>query len=304
MGLAIFVPDILFSGNGKVTLTGDTKPSAIEINAEENYFAASVQLSVNYSPVNAALRGITWSIASGGDYASIDGNGKLTINQNASGASVTVRAVSQADGSVFDEKTITVSYVNPVTVLTKVTLRGNPNINTHVSLVDENDTIEMKYRIIDSMNNHVGMLWGTIDEKSSAYIDYFSSIISVFGADRDHSKVISTGKQFMYRAPTTLWTEYTDEFSINSVSRNGESLAKYGISQIGDGFTPSGDIHILHPVYDYSFSGIEIYYFKFKRNGVVTHAFMPAVKDGIYGFYDEDADIFITNTGDSGTITE
>jgi len=302
MGLAIFVPDLLFSGNGKVTLTGDTKPSAIEINAEDSYSAASAQLSVNYSPVNAAMRGITWSIVSGGDYASIDNNGKMTINNDASGADVTVRAVSQADGSVFDEKTITVTYVNPVTILTKVSIHDNPAINTGVRLADNYDTIEMKYRVTDSFSG-TGMLWGALDEGSSSYLSNYAYEVVVFGADRDHSNTMGTGEQYTYRSPTVIGEDYVDEFSIDSYTRNGEPVEKYGQFQIADGFTPSKDIYILSPVYDYSFAGIEVYYFKFKRNGVVTHNFQAAVKDGVYGFYDAISDTFITNTGESGTIT-
>lgn len=302
MGLAIFVPNILFSGN-KVTLTGDTAPVGIEIDAQDSYDAASAQLSVKYSPVNAALRGITWSIVSGGDYASIDGNGKLTINQNASGAIVTVRAVSQADGSVFDEKTVTVTYVNPVTILEKVTINFNPVLNTGVRLVDDLDTIEMKYRVTNATVSSVGMLWGSLDERSSCYLSSLAYAITVFGADREHSHTIGTGAQYTYRTPTTIGELYVDEYSMNSYIRNGEPAERYGQSQTGDGFTPSGDIYILHPNYDYSFVGIEIYYFKFKRNGVVTHNFQAAVKDGVYGFYDAMSDTFITNTGESGTIT-
>lgn len=303
MGLAIFVPDINFSGLGKVTLTGDTAPASIAIDALDSYNSASVQLSVKYSPMNVALRGITWSIVSGGDYASIDNNGKMTINNDASGVDVTVRAVSQADGAVFDEKTITVTYANPVTILEKVTVQYNPTLNTGLRLVDDLDTIEMKYRITDAPVSSNGMLWGCLDERSSFYLSGMVYAISVFGADREHGHTIGTGAQYTYRTPTTVGELYVDEYSMTGYSRNGEPAERYGNSQVGDGFTPSDDIYILHPLYDYSFAGIEIYYFKFKRNGIVTHSFMPAVKDGVYGFYDTNTDTFITNTGDSGTIT-
>lgn len=302
MGLAIFVPDINFSGKGNVTLVGDTVPISIKIDAQNSYSASSALLSVTYTPINAALRGITWSIVSGGEYASIDGNGKLTINQNASGASIKVRAVSQADGSVSDEKTITVTYVNPVTVLEKVTIHDNPTINTGIRLVDDADTIEIQYKVIDA-SGHIGMLWSDIEEHSSCYIADSAFLISVFGADRDDSHVQATGERHTYRIPTVIGEEYTDVYSMSSFTRNNDVVAKYGNQSVGDGFTPSGDIHILHPLYEYAFAGIEINYFKFKRNGVVTHAFMPAVKNGVYGFYDASTDTFITNTGESGTIT-
>ena len=145
---------------------------------------------------------------------------------------------------------------------------------------------------------------GALDEGSSSYLSTYAYEVVVFGADRDHSNTMGTGEQYTYRSPTVIGDEYVDEFSIDSYTRNGEPVERYGNFQIADGFTPSKDIYILSPVYDYSFVGIEVYYFKFKRNGVVTHNFQAAVKDGVYGFYDSISDTFITNTGESGTITE
>ena len=302
MGIAIFVPDIHFSGNGAVTIVGDTAPNSIEINADSSYSASSVQLSVKYTPINTELRGITWSIISGNEYASIDETGKLTINQNVLESDVTVRAVSQADGSVFDEKTITVTYVNPVSVISKVIVRGNPTINTGFRLYDDNDSIEIKYKITDSFGR-IGMLWGTRGEESCCYITNNTYVVTMFGCDQTDAETLSTGERHTYRIPTTVGDEYIDDYTISGFTRNGDTVVKYGSQFVGDGFTPSSDIFILHPWYEYAFGEIEIYYFKFKRNGSVTHAFMPAVKDGVYGFYDEDDDIFITNTGESGTIT-
>ena len=256
---------------------------------------------MKYQPLNTTLRGVTWSIVSGGEYASVNSEGVLTIDRSAVAASVTVKATSSADASVFATKAITVTWQNPVTVLTKVSCKGNPTINTGIRLADGYDSIEMKYKIT-AAPARVGMLWGAVNEYSSAYIQNLLYTVSLMGCDSESS--ITTGEYHTYQSQQAIGTEYTDVFSIGSLVRNGSEVSKVGSNKVGTGFTSSNDIHILHPNASYSFEGIDIYYFKFKRNGVATYDFKAAVKDGVYGFYDENSDTFITNTGNSGSITQ
>lgn len=304
MGVAVIIPGIKFNPDyhGKVTPVGNTPPKSLTIVAESSYTAAQAQLVVKYQPLNTTLRGVTWSIVSGGEYASIDSNGLLTINRNASSASVTVKATSSADASVFATKAITVTWQNPVTVLTKVSCKGNPTINTGIRLSDGYDSIEMKYKITAAPAAN-GTLWGTINEHSSAYINS-ALLYTVVLVGCDASSGATTGELHTYRDQMSIGTIYTDSFAIGSLERNGTEVTKYGQQIVGTGFTISDDIHILHPSASLSFEGIDIYYFKFKRNGVTTYDFKAAVKDGVYGFYDENSDTFITNTGNSGSITQ
>lgn len=303
MGIAVFIPGIHFPAtNGQVSLAGNTPPSALHIVADDSYTDFEAQLSVAFSPINTALRGVAWSIVSGGEYATIDNYGRLHINQNASASQITVKAASTANSSIFDTKTITVTYDNAVTVLTKVHIADNPTINTRCRLFDEHDSIEMKYKLTDAILGHVNMLWGCLKEESSAYIDYMRQINVTMGSDVDHSKPIGSGEMNMYMTPTLIGTEYTDEYFLDKLVRNGVEIPSAG-GLFAIGFTPSPDVYILHPEFAYSFVGIDVYHFKFKRDGVVTHNFEAAVKKGVYGFYDAYSDTFITNTGLSGTIT-
>lgn len=75
-----------------------------------NDVSNTAQFQVTYSPSNTTQRSITWSVVSGSDYASIDGNGKLTVKSNAKGNVVKVRATSTDKPNVYAEKSVNVTY--------------------------------------------------------------------------------------------------------------------------------------------------------------------------------------------------
>ena len=67
--------------------------------------------TVMYNPENTIKTGVTWSIHSGSNYASIDANtGVLTIGSTANNNSVTIRATSTQEPSIYTDKVITVTY--------------------------------------------------------------------------------------------------------------------------------------------------------------------------------------------------
>lgn len=80
------------------------------------------QFGVTYSPSNTTQRGVTWSIASGSDYASIDQNGLLTVKNGASSNTVKIRATSKVNTSIFADKSVTVTYKAAAVAVTGVTL--------------------------------------------------------------------------------------------------------------------------------------------------------------------------------------
>lgn len=75
-----------------------------------NDVSNTAQFRVTYSPSNTTQRSITWSVVSGSDYASIDGNGKLTVKSNAKGNEVKVRATSTDKPNIYAEKSVNVTY--------------------------------------------------------------------------------------------------------------------------------------------------------------------------------------------------
>lgn len=75
-----------------------------------NDVSNTAQFQVTYSPSNTTQRSITWSVVSGSDYASINGNGKLTVKSNAKGNEVKVRATSTDKPNIYAEKSVNVTY--------------------------------------------------------------------------------------------------------------------------------------------------------------------------------------------------
>lgn len=75
-----------------------------------NDVSNTAQFQVTYSPSNTTQRSITWSVVSGSDYASIDGNGKLTVKSNAKGNVVKIRATSTDKPNIYAEKSVNVTY--------------------------------------------------------------------------------------------------------------------------------------------------------------------------------------------------
>lgn len=300
MGVAVIIPGIKFGNEyGKVTLSGTRPVKALEIIAEDSYTAPEVQLSVRLNPLTTTQRGILWSIISGNEYATIDENGKITVDASASSASVTVKAEAELNNGIYDTKTITLTYDDPVTLLEKVSITGYPTINTGCKLSNALDSVEMKYKVTGNPGS-TGMLWGTLDEHSAAYYENTSKIIVDFLADNDRNP-ITKGSIIHYNASTHRGTVMVDEFFVDKALRNGVTLTPTNTVE-GSGISESGDIYILHPTSGYQFTGIDIYFFNIKRNGVVLHNFRAALKGGVYGFYDTVTKAFISNTG-NGTIS-
>lgn len=75
-----------------------------------NDVSNTAQFQVTYSPSNTTQRSITWSVVSGSDYASIDGNGMLTVKSNAKRSEVKVRATSTDKPNIYAEKSVNVTY--------------------------------------------------------------------------------------------------------------------------------------------------------------------------------------------------
>lgn len=299
MGAAVIIPGIRFdAGLGQVTLVGDTEPESLQIVADDSYVGWKKQLYVRFFPYNTALRSVTWSITSGNAYATIDQNGMITIDQEAEDNQIVVRVESNVNHSVYAEKTITVSYTPEITILDKISAFGNPTLNTGIGITDEHDSIEIKYCVIGA-SAHVGMLFGTLDEGTCAYIEDNQNIVVDYLAESDRNP--TKGSIINYRQATIVGRANVDEFFYDKALRNGVAMTK-NRQTFGEGVFPSTDIYLLHPNASYAFAEIEIYAFRFKRSGEVVHEFLPASKSGVPGFYEEATDTFITNTGNDGRL--
>ena len=85
---------------------------SISISGETNV-KNSATYTVSYTPSDTTETGVTWSIVSGSEYATIDSStGVLTALDGASSSTVAIRAISTNNTSITAEKSISVTYVS------------------------------------------------------------------------------------------------------------------------------------------------------------------------------------------------
>ena len=111
-------PNNTVISNAEVALAALSITGSSSVNNSGN----EAQYSVAYLPSNTTQRGVSWSIVSGADYASIDESGKLTVKNGASGNTVKIRATSKVNTSIYADKSVTVTYKAAAVAVTGVTL--------------------------------------------------------------------------------------------------------------------------------------------------------------------------------------
>ena len=185
-GIAIVIQGADFSSKriGRVTpLGGDIE--GLEIVHESSYSGTSAQLSVRYTPSYTSQRGITWSMVSGDSYASINAvTGIVTILEGASSNTITVRATSTADASIYAGASFAVTY-NPAPVYATglaVTL-GQP--------VDNRIQANVSY--IPATTNQFGVTWAITSGGTYATVNSTTGIIDIEeGAEGAEIEVTAT----------------------------------------------------------------------------------------------------------------
>lgn len=111
MGIAIIVKNADFSSKniGTVTPTNIAELVSLSIVGPDSV-NQSAQFEVGYSPSNTTQRGVTWSIESGSQYATIDPNtGILNALEGADNSNVTIKVASKVNASISAQKNIIVT---------------------------------------------------------------------------------------------------------------------------------------------------------------------------------------------------
>jgi len=164
----------------------------------------SIPITVSYSP-SSMTQGVSWSITAGSSYASI-ANGVLTLNSSASGASVTVRAVSTSDPSVEASLTLTnLSYDPTLTILSgDVTWTdGYINVNTNAQVTNNHNYAFTGYisvtgfSSLTSVNHpqHAVAFYDSSKNYLSGWVD--DGIQSGVYATEPHTTAIPSGAAFI-----------------------------------------------------------------------------------------------------------
>ena len=133
----------------------------LKIQGESEYTGKQFYLTAKFGSTTVYP---VWSITSGGTYASINQNGKVSITEGADGNTIIVRAVYRGN---IDDKEITVSYDNQLTIEgldTMVGTSGNVIARYNSSVVSPTWSITSgsSYASIDSSGNITIIGTGTI----------------------------------------------------------------------------------------------------------------------------------------------
>ena len=130
MGKALIITGLSGTPNlGKVTFIESADIEAISIIGADSISGMRGKYSVDYAPAGTPQVGVTWSVVSGGSYATIDNNGNLTIKEGASNSQVTIKATSTYNPSITAEKTIRVTYEFIVDTLDSLAIIGSDNVS-------------------------------------------------------------------------------------------------------------------------------------------------------------------------------
>lgn len=112
MGSVIIIPNFFPPDNlGKVTLKNVVPVESIGIVGDATVTGTTATYEASFTPSTTTQRSVTWSVESGGTYATINANtGVLTILQGANNSPVTIKATSTADATIYATKTLSVTY--------------------------------------------------------------------------------------------------------------------------------------------------------------------------------------------------
>ena len=163
--------------------------TAITVNAETSYNATTFTPTATLTPSNTTQTGITWSITSGGTYASINSStGVVTVNSGASSNSITVKATSTANSSVYGTKNITVTYPTEPVPLTALA------INAESSYTGIEFTPTVTYT--PSNTTQTGVTWSITSGGEYATINSSTGVVTIDDeADSDSITITATSTE-------------------------------------------------------------------------------------------------------------
>lgn len=172
----IYVPDASVeaykTATNWVTYAYRIKPLSdayITLLAKNKYVGRSFNIRLLYGPLYEYEKGVTWSITSGSEYASIDQEGNVTINESANNSVITVRATSIYNDTIYNYIDITVTYADLeyLYLLPEETVFNKSNyIDTGVRLMDEDIDYTIYVRGVVNAYDNLRTIFHCIRESS------------------------------------------------------------------------------------------------------------------------------------------
>lgn len=296
MGVAIIIPGVVFTENlGKVTLDGgggdvtvEVESIAISGSATVNTSSNKATYSVDYTPTNTTQKGVTWSLESGEEYATIDSLGTLTVKGS---GSVTIKAVSKHNTAVTAKKVVSVVFnevheSDEYTELEYVGTKGGNYLQTN-TIMAAGQKIILKAKLPIANNQ------STVARQ---FILHDGSSCSMGNTYKD--KIFSVTLPFR-SARTTAVVNGVVEFTISAYS------CDFTVDGSAATITPS-DIKksSTTPVMLFSNNNnsfvherVDLYSFRLEKDGSAVIELKPVLKDGVPCFRDTVSGKFLYITG-------
>ena len=151
-----------------ITVAGQGGATSITTNG------GTLQMVATVSPSNATNKTVTWSITSGGSYATINSTtGLLTAVDN---GTVTVRATATDGSNVYGSTTITISnQTTPVVLVTSITVAGQGGAT---SITTDNGTLQMIATVSPSNATNKTVTWSITSGGSYATINSTTGLLT------------------------------------------------------------------------------------------------------------------------------
>lgn len=301
MGVAIIIPGVVFTENlGKVTLVDgggsgggdvDVKVESIAISglATVNTSSNKATYSVAYTPTNTTQKGVTWSLESGGEYATIDSMGTLTVKGS---GSVTIKAVSKHNAAVTTKKVVSVVFNNKVpesgeyTELEYVGTKGGNYLQTN-TIMAAGQKLILKAKLPAASNTSTAARQFILHDGKSCsmgntYKENLFAATLPFRAART-SAIVNGLVEFTI-------SQYSCEFTVDgSAVTITPDITR----------TPSTTPVMLFSNNNSSFvhERVDMYSFRLEKDGSAVIELKPVLKDGVPCFRDTVSGKFLYITG-------
>lgn len=300
MGVAIIIPGVVFTENlGKVTLVDgggsgggdvDVKVESIAISglATVNTSSNKATYSVAYTPTNTTQKGVTWSLESGEEYATIDSLGTLTVKGS---GSVTIKAVSKYNVAVTTKKVVSVVFnevheSDEYTELEYVGTKGGNYLQTN-TIMENGQKIILKAKLpIANNQSTVARQFILHDGKScsmgNTYKENLFAATLPFRAART-SAIVNGLVEFTI-------SQYSCEFTVDgSAVTITPDITR----------TPSTTPVMLFSNNNSSFvhERVDMYSFRLEKDGSAVIELKPVLKKGVPCFRDTVSGKFLYITG-------
>lgn len=296
MGVAIIIPGVVFMENlGKVTLDGgggdvtvEVKSIAISGLATVNTASNKATYSVAYTPANTTQKGVTWSLESGGEYATIDSLGTLTVKGS---GSVTIKAVSKHNAAVTAKKVVSVVFnevheSDEYTELEYVGTKGGNYLQTN-TIMAAGQKLILKAKLPAASNTSTAARQfichdGKSCSMGNTYKENLFAATLPFRAART-TAIVNGLVEFTI-------SQYSCEFTVDgSATTITPDITR----------TPSTTPVMLFSNNNNSFvhERVDIYSFRLEKDGTAVIELKPVLKDGVPCFRDTVSGKFLYITG-------